>query len=178
VAGFGVASRIEIFAMAVIWALASVIGPFTGQNWGAGHMDRVSTGIKKSERFSIVWGLGMFTLLALAAKPIASLFNDNPIVIKTIVMYVRIVPITFGLEGILILLVAALYVLHKPYHATGLVVFQMIVLYIPLAYVGSELVGLPGIFIATAVAYGLSGILAHFLIKSVLASLESSSPSV
>jgi Na+-driven multidrug efflux pump len=114
----------------------------------------------------------------LAAEPIASVFNENPIVIKTIVMYLRIVPIAFGLEGILILLAAALYVLHKPFHATGLVVIQMVVLYIPLAHAGSILIGLPGVFIATAVAYGLSGILAHFLTKSVLGSLKSSKKSL
>jgi putative MATE family efflux protein len=178
VAGFGVASRIEIFALAVIWALASVIGPFAGQNWGAGKLDRIKTGIKKCERFSLAWGFGMFAFLAIAAEPIASVFNDNPIVIKTIVMYIRIVPFTFGLEGILILMAAALYVLHKPYHATALVVFQMVVLYIPLAHMGSILIGLPGIFVATAVAYGSSGILAHFLTKSVLDSLEAKEPSI
>lgn len=178
VAGFGVASRIEIFALAVIWALASVIGPFAGQNWGAGKPDRVRAGIKKCERFSMAWGFGMFVFLAAAAEPIASVFNDNPIVIKTIVMYLRIVPITFGLEGVLILLAAALYVLHKPFHAMGFVVFQMVFLYIPLAHVGSILIGLPGVFIATAVAYGFSGILAHFLTRSVLDSLEPSETSL
>jgi Na+-driven multidrug efflux pump len=171
VAGCGVASRIEICALAVIWALASVIGPFAGQNWGAGKLDRVRIGIRKCEKFSMAWGLGMFVLLAVAAKPIASVFNDNPTVIKTIVMYIRIVPVAFGLEGILILLAAALYVLHRPYHATGFVVIQMLILYIPLAHLGSSLIGLPGIFFAAAVAYGLSGILAHFLTKSVLNSL-------
>lgn len=177
VAGFGVASRIEIFALAVIWALASVIGPFVGQNWGAGKTDRVRAGIKKCEEFSIAWGLGMFVFLAVAAEPIASIFNDNPIVIKTIVIYLRIVPISFGLEGILILMAAALYVLHKPFHAMGLVVVQMVILYIPLAHVGSALIGLKGVFIAAAIAYGLSGILAHFLTNSVLGTLEPSETS-
>ncbi len=178
VAGFGVASRIEIFALAVIWALASVIGPFVGQNWGAGKPDRVRIGIIKCEKFSMVWGFGMFVFLAVAAKPIASIFNDNPIVIKTIVMYLRIVPISFGLEGILVLLAAALYVLHKPFHATGFVVVQMLILYIPLAHVGSALIGLKGVFIAAAIAYGLSGILAHFLTRSVMGSLGPSETSL
>ncbi len=178
VAGFGVASRIEVFALAVIWALASVIGPFAGQNWGAGKPDRVREGIKKCETFSIAWGLGMYIFLAAAAEPIASVFTDNPIVIRTIVLYVRIVPASFGLEGILILLAAALYVLHRPLHATGLVVVQMIVLYIPLAYLGSSLIGLSGIFIAAAGAFGISGILSHFLARSVLDSLELIKPSI
>ncbi|MGD8540285.1 MAG: MATE family efflux transporter, partial [Candidatus Aminicenantes bacterium] len=128
--------------------------------------------------FSLAWGVGMFALLALAAEPIASVFNDNPAVVKTIVMYIRIVHVAFGLEGILILLAAALYVLHKPYHATGLVAIQMVVLYIPLAHVGSNLIGLKGIFIAAAVAFGLSGILAHLLTRSVLNSLELREPSL
>ncbi len=172
VAAFGVASRIEIFALAVIWALASVIGPFVGQNWGAGEPERVRAGIGKSERFSIFWGLGMFLLFFLTARPIAAIFNDNQAVIETIVMYLRVVPIAFGLEGILILLAAALYVLHKPFHAMGLVVTQMVILYIPLAHIGSHFFGLKGIFIAAAVAYGLSGILAHFIANSILRSLR------
>jgi hypothetical protein len=78
------------------------------------------------------------------------------------------------LEGILILIAAALYVLHKPFHAMGLVVVQMVILYIPLAHVGSALIGLKGVFIAAAIAYGVSGILAHFLTNSVLGTLEPS----
>ena len=35
VAGYGVSSRIEFFALTVIMALRSVIAPFVGQNWGA-----------------------------------------------------------------------------------------------------------------------------------------------
>ena len=34
VAGFGIASRVESFALIALIALAGVIGPFVGQNWG------------------------------------------------------------------------------------------------------------------------------------------------
>ena len=35
VAAFGVASRIESFALIAVWALSFSIAPFVGQNWGA-----------------------------------------------------------------------------------------------------------------------------------------------
>jgi hypothetical protein len=47
-----------------------------------------------------------------------------------------------------------------------------------LAHLGSFLIGLQGIFIAAAVAYGLSGILAHFFTKSILDSLRPSETSL
>jgi len=59
VAGFGVASRIEFFALAVIRALSSVFGPFIGQNLGAKLFDRVIRGFRLAELFSLVWGFGI-----------------------------------------------------------------------------------------------------------------------
>jgi putative MATE family efflux protein len=174
VAAFGVAARLEFFALAVVWALASVIGPFVGQNWGAGEYVRVQSGIKKGERFAVLWGLGMCLLLVVLAKPIASIFSDNPAVSSTIVLFLRIVPLAFGAGGVIILISAALNVLNKPLHATSLIFVQMVVFYIPLAHLGSQLFGLRGIFGGAAVAYIVAGIGAHFLMKYILASMRSS----
>jgi len=55
VAGFGVASRIEMFAMAIIGALSSVLIPFVGQNWGAGNHRRIQLAIKYGNVFSLFW---------------------------------------------------------------------------------------------------------------------------
>ncbi len=62
VAAFGVSSRIEFFALAIVFALSSVIGPFIGQNWGAGKLQRVKQAVRLGNRFSLVWGFGMFLL--------------------------------------------------------------------------------------------------------------------
>jgi len=48
-------------------ALASVIGPFVGQNIGAGKTDRVRTAFRVSLRFSLSIGLGLFAVFLLAA---------------------------------------------------------------------------------------------------------------
>jgi len=138
VAAFGVACRIEFFAMTVIVALSTVIGPFVGQNMGAGKHDRAKRGISLSNRFAVLWGAGMLLALALFARPIASIFNKSPEVISGIVTYLRIVPIGFGLQGVFVVSTTTLNVLRKPLHSAGLCLTQMFVLYIPLAYLGSS----------------------------------------
>jgi putative MATE family efflux protein len=165
VAAYGVSARIEFFALAVVYALASVVGPFIGQNLGAGRLDRVSLGVKQSERFSLLWGFGAFLILAAAARPVASVFNDNPQVIEGIVLYLKIVPLALGLQGIVTISNSALNVLNKPLHAAGLILVQMVLVYIPLAYLGSTLFGLAGVFGALAFVYAAGGICAHLLVK-------------
>ncbi len=167
VAAFGVSSRIEFFALAVVMALSSVISPFVGQNWGACEFNRVDLGVKLSQWFSFGWGIFVFVVLALLAPVIAGFFNPDPAVISSAVLYMRIVPIGYGLYCVMIIVASTLNVLRKPLHAAGLSVLQMFVLYIPLAYAGSILFGLSGIFGSLAVSYGITGILSYFLLKRI-----------
>jgi len=162
VAGFGVASRIEFFALAVIRALSSVFGPFIGQNLGAKLFDRVKRGLQLAELFSLVWGFGSFIILFIFAKPIAGIFSKDPVVIETIIKYLSIVPLGYGLQGVLLLCNVSLNVLQKPFHAAVLVTIQMFVLYIPLAYLGSHILQIQGAFIGITIAYCIAGVLAHF----------------
>jgi putative MATE family efflux protein len=173
VAGYGVSQRIEFFALTVVMALRSVIAPFVGQNWGARRFDRLRRGMALSERFSLLWGVGAFIVLAAFAKPIAELFNPDPKVVSTIILYLRIVSVGYGLQGIVHIATAAINVMNKPLHAAVLNLAQMFVLYIPLAYAGSTITGITGIFAALAVVYMLGGVAAHFLFRRVVVMEES-----
>jgi Na+-driven multidrug efflux pump len=117
----------------------------------------------------MAWGGLMLILLAIAAQPIAALFNDNPLVVSTIVSYLRLAPFGYGFMGVLMLANITLNVLNKPFHASVLTLTQMFVLYIPLAYVGSYLFGVVGIFGAVAIANIIAGLAAHLWLKRVLA---------
>ncbi|MEE8357964.1 MAG: MATE family efflux transporter [Candidatus Hydrothermarchaeales archaeon] len=172
VAAFGVASRIEMVAILVFMALGAVINPFVGQNWAAGRLDRVYLGRKYTNSFSMAWGAAMLVLLAIAARPIATVFSDNPEVIKTVVLYLTIVPVGIGYQGVFLLATTSLNVLNRPLHAAALAVVQMFVLYIPLAYAGSYLFGLAGVFSAVAVTYFIAGMSAHKVLGVILATEE------
>ena len=173
VAGYGVASRVEFFALAVVFALSSVIGPFVGQNLGAGLHDRVNRGIRLSNRFSIFWGLGVLALLAMPARWIASLFNDDPTVVETATLYLRIVPLGYALQGVFIVSTSTMNVLKKPIHAAGMTVLEMFVLMIPLAFLGSHLLGLRGVFGAIPIAYIVAGFVSCMLLGRFLVVAES-----
>ena len=169
VAGYGVSARIEFFSLAVLRALSVVLAPFVGQNLGANKLKRVITGIRYSKGFSLIWGTAMYLLLLILAPPIASIFSQNPEVRSIIVLYLRIVPLGYGLQGVTLLCAATMNVLNKPLQAAGLVIAQMFVFFIPLAYAGSSLFGPSGIFGALALAYLVAGIAAHFVLNRFLA---------
>jgi putative MATE family efflux protein len=172
VAGFGAATRIDMFAMTVIMAMSSVLGPFVGQNWGAGLRDRVDLAIKYAQRFALLWGLAVFVLLLLVREPLARVFNDNPDVIATMALYLAIVPIGYGFKGTVLLSSSVLNVLRKPLHASALILAQLIVLYIPLAYLGSYLFGLTGIFVAAAFANILVGTVSYRWLRRFIDTIE------
>lgn len=172
VAAFGVASRIELVAIMVFMALGAVIAPFVGQNWAAGRLDRVYLGRKYTNIFSMAWGAAMLVLLAIIARPVATVFSTSPIVINTVILYLTIVPVGIGYQGVFLLSTTSLNVLNRPLHAAALSVMQMFVLYIPLAYLGSYLFGLAGVFSAVPITYFIAGISSHKVLGIILSNEE------
>ncbi|MEO1620004.1 MAG: MATE family efflux transporter [Cyanobacteria bacterium J06632_3] len=161
VAGFGVASRVESFAMIALMALGASMGPFVGQNWGAGKVDRVEEGLKQGFFFCVGWGICMAILLAAIAPQIARIFNTDPNVVSIATQYLWIVPISYGTAGIIQVASSAFNALGKPIPAVILTVLRMFALYIPLAYLGSRWFGPIGIFAAATVANIIVGIIAY-----------------
>ncbi|MCM1991733.1 MATE family efflux transporter [Oceanirhabdus seepicola] len=168
VAGYGVATRLERFALLLVGALSTIMAPFIGQNYGAGRMDRVKLSISLSEKFSLISSGVIFLILAIFAKPIAGLFSNDSSVISVVAKYLWIVPIGYGVQGILLISTSALNALNKPIHASILTIIQMFGLYVPLALLGSHLFGIIGIFGSIVVSYLISACISHYVVKKVL----------
>jgi Na+-driven multidrug efflux pump len=107
-------------------------------------------------------------VLALIARPLASIFNKDETVVTNIAMYLRIVPFGYGLQGVLLICVSAMNVLNRPLHAASIALVQMFAVYVPLAYLGSNLFGPRGVYGALAVSYVLSGIFSHLILNRIL----------
>jgi len=168
VAAYGIGSRIDFFALAVVISLASVIGPFVGQNWTAGKRERVITGLSYSNRFSLIYGTGMFLLLVFSGSAIAQLFSKNAEVISLVKLYLIIMPLSYGLRGVLAITTSALNALKKPLISSGLSIGAMFLVYLPLMFLGSHLWGLAGIFAAAIPAYALVALAGYIFVKSYL----------
>ncbi len=147
VAGFGVGSRIESIAMLVVLAMSMTLPPFISQNYGAGHMHRVEQAFKRSIRFVLFWQVLIYVLLVIAAPWIASAFAKEQQVADIIVLFIWVLPLGYGLQGVIVLTNSSFNALHKPMVALILSIVRLFVCYVPLAYIGSYFYGLNGFFI-------------------------------
>jgi len=146
VAAFGVGSRIESIASLLVLALSSTLPPFMSQNLGAGRLDRIAESYRMTLRFILIWQLQIYGVLALTAGMIATIFTEDENVAAGIRMFIWILPLGYGLQGVIILTNSAFNALHKPMVALYLSIARFFVFYVPLAWAGSELFGLWGFY--------------------------------
>jgi putative MATE family efflux protein len=172
VAGYGVGSRIEAASLIIVYALSSTLPMFIGQNLGAGKKQRVYDAIRVAFKFVFLLQLGVYLLLAVFAQHIAALFSDQANVQQTIVLFLWIVPLSYGLGGIVILINVAMNVLGRPRLALYINILRLTLFYFPLAWAGAKLFGLNGLFIGIAFGNALAFLLAHFFLKGTLTALN------
>lgn len=172
VGGYGIAFRIERLLLVVVIALGVVMGPFVGQNLGNKQFDRINKSRKFMERFSLIFSILFYGIIFFVARPLASLFvlytgdiADKTTVINEITIYLRIVPLAYGFQGIYLATSTSLNAMRKPFKAAFIGFAQMFIIYVPLAYLGSYLFGYVGVFIALGFAYVLAGIISHFVFQ-------------
>ncbi len=147
VAAFGVGSRLESIACLIVLALSMTLPPFISQNFGAGQLHRVEQAYKISIKFILIWQIIIYLLLAVCAHWIGLVFAREEEVADLIKLFIWILPLGYGLQGIIILTNSSLNALHKPMIALGLSVVRLFVCYLPSAYIGSLFYGLVGLFI-------------------------------
>lgn len=159
VAAYGVGARIESIACLVVLALSMTLPPFVSQNYGGAQMQRVEAGYRLCIRFVLRWQLGIYVLLAVLAPFIAQLFSTEPAVERLICWFIWILPLGYGLQGIVILTNSSLNALHLPMRALQLSIVRLFVFYVPLAWLGGQLFGVLGVY--------AGGLLANFCIAAL-----------
>jgi len=168
VAGFGVATRIEAVSLVVFFAMSAIIGPFVGQNLGAGRRDRILQAMRLSALFCLGLGIVLAAGLALAAGGLVRLFDDDGAVIAVGRAYLWTVPLSYGAAGIVMVVNAAFNGLGQPLPATAISAGRMVVLYLPAAWAASHVLGVNGIFAAYAAANLAAGAIAWGWISRAL----------
>ena len=172
VAAFGVGGRLEALSLIGIWALSMAMTPFVGQNFGAGNSDRIRGALRFGLRFSLVWGGGVFAVLYLLSGIIAPIFNDDKIVIASVVLFLQIIPISYAMYGISTLVNSTFNALGKPLQASLVIILHLFVFVLPLAYLGSKVYGLKGIFVGIAVGNAAVGIIAYLMVQKFFLRIE------
>jgi putative MATE family efflux protein len=170
VAAWGVGGRLESIASIVVLSLSMSLPPFISQNFGANKLERVGQAYSLCVKFVIVWQLIIFAILALLAGVIANIFTNEPKVSSTIVLFLVIMPIGYGLQGVIILTNSSFNAIHMPMSAVSLSVVRLFVFFVPFSFIGSYWFDLPGLFWAAVFANLIVGCIAFIWFKTILAS--------
>lgn len=152
VAGFGIAMRVEPIFLIAFYALSAVTSPFMGQNFGAHRFDRVDAARVVIGRFCLLFGIALAVVLALVAVPVSSVFSKTEAIRDVAVDYLWIMAISYGSYGLVMATCAAFNGIGNPGPGLVLSATRVLILFLPLAYAGKVLIGLHGIFIASAVS--------------------------
>jgi len=168
VAAFGVATRIEMFALMVVMSLGSVLIIFVGQNLSKQKFQRILKALNISLRFSLIWGVIIFIILLFFGQAIASAFTKDASVIEITKNYFYILGASYGFQGLVMLSTSSFNGINKPYPSTVFSIIRMLVLYVPLAWLGARIFNINGVFWAGFIANVTVGILSfRFLFKTV-----------
>ena len=160
VAGYNVAMRVETMVHMVLWGVSSSVGPFVGQNWGAGQFQRARRALSLSNRFCLAWGLVTFVVLFLGGDYFVRLIDDNETVGAVARMFFLIVPLSIGFMGVMQVASTCFNALGRPAPPLIIALLRTFVMYVPIAIVANWVWGYPGIFAATAVTNVVMGTIA------------------
>ena len=172
VAAFGVASRVEMFALMVISSLGSVLVIFIGQNISKHKYGRIFKTLNYALKFSLLWGGLIFIILLFLGQAIASIFTDDLAVIEITAQYFYIMAASYGFQGLVMLSTSSFNGINKPFPAAIFSIIRMLFLYVPLAYVGSKIFGLTGVFWAGLIANVIIGVLSFSFLHKTIKKLE------
>lgn len=171
VAAYGVGTRLEGLSMIGVFAMTAAITPFVGQNHGAKNGRRIQGALAFVTKASIVYGVAVAATLGLLADPIARIFNDDPEVVSYTIWFLRVVPPSYALFGLALLVASMFNALDMPVKATILATLRLLVLAVPLAWLGSELFGLMGLFFGIAAANVIMGLVAGLYARREISAL-------
>jgi Na+-driven multidrug efflux pump len=158
VAAFGISMRLEMFVLSPLMALGAVLVPFVGQNAGAGRPDRIMGGMRFSYGFSLLIGAVIFIVMGLFGRQVAAIFNPDPVVIRIVYRYLLILSLSYGFQGSVLLTASYFNAMRRPANAMAITLLRTILLYVPLAWIGSHFLELVGVFTGAAFSSVLAGI--------------------
>jgi Na+-driven multidrug efflux pump len=162
IAATGAAQRIEMFAFVIPMALGMSLTPFVSQNFGADRLDRVREARRMATLFALCYGGVVAVIFFVMAPGLASFFTNDPKVAATLISYIRIISLGYGMMEVHRYCGFFLTGMHRPASATVLNAIRVLVLLIPLSYLGAHTWGVTGVFggrLATDVIVGCVGMM-------------------
>ena len=157
VAGFGVGARVEPLALIAFYALSAVTSPFMGQNYAAHKYDRLDEARRVIGSFCVKYGLCIALVMGLVAPGLAGLFSETAAIRQVANHYLWIMAVSYGGYGMVMSTCAAFNGVGFPMPGLAISASRALLVFLPLAFLGQWLIGLNGIFAASAASNLLLG---------------------
>jgi putative MATE family efflux protein len=164
VAGFGVGARVEPLALIAFYALSAVTSPFMGQNYAAQKFDRLEEARRVIGRFCIRYGLCLAVVMIVVAPYLVAVFSETEVIRTVANQYLWIMAVSYGGYGMVMATCAAFNGIGFPLPGLMISMSRALLLFLPLAFLGQWLLGLNGIFVASAASNIVLGVVAFLWI--------------
>mgnify|MGYP003384900011 FL=1 len=175
VAAWGVGGRLESIACIVLLALSMTLPPLISQNMGANNIARVNAAYKLAITFVLGFQLLVFGLMYLTSDYIAQVFAKEDNVATLIALFLMIVPLGYGVQGVVVLTNSAFNALHQPMAALILNTLRLFLFFVPFCYLGSIWYGLIGLFSGAVLANFVMAGISFFWFRRQIHTLTDSS---
>ncbi len=170
VAGWAIIGRVLPVAFGTLFALSGAVGPILSQNYGAGLFDRVNQILKDALKFTLIYGLVVWGLLAIANPWIVQLFSASNEGATLVRLFCVLVAGSFLFNGALFVANASFNNLGFPLYATFFNWGRATLGVIPFVLVGKAY-GPEGVLIGWglgAVFFGITGAMTAFYVTRKL----------
>ncbi len=158
VAAFAATSRIEQIIHQPYQTLSAALSTFTGQNYGARKMDRVSEGYKKSFLLMVIFSLIMWPVMTLFGHQVIRIFVNDPAVIEMGAKALTITSIFYIFLGMIYVIRGVLNGMGDGFFALLNGIVEVIGRFtVPFILVAIPVIGLWGIWWSVGVVWFLSG---------------------
>jgi MATE family, multidrug efflux pump len=163
VAAWALGSRLEFFSIVVVLALTMSMPPMVGRMLGEKDIHRIKALVNISIKFLLGWQLAVAVVLFIASPYLAELLTSEESVRSVLLIHLTWVPISLGSLGICMLMVSICNALALPMRALLISGLRLFVCFLPLLWLGTQLLGLNGLFIGAMVGNFAAGIMAWVL---------------
>ncbi len=172
VAAYGIATRVEMFALIFMMATSIAIGPFVGQNAGAKRIDRVKEAVRFALQANFVYGVLLALLLAAFGEEVGRIFSDDSEVVRVTAVYLLILPVTYPILAVVNISSQTFNSLAKPIPAMVIGALKSMVIQVPLAYAGAAVGGIQGVFVGMALSTVVVAVVAYAWLRRAMKAEE------
>ena len=160
---FTIVGRIESLVQQPFMSLGAALASYTGQNIGAGRIDRVQKGFKSANIMNFIIAGVVILAFWIFTKPIVSIFGNDPTTMKYAMDGIRITSLFYGFLGMI-------YPTRNVLNGAGDAAFSLytgivecigrILFTYPLTLI--PFIGMYGVFFATGITWFLNGTFSYW----------------